>query len=259
MSGTRTIFHLSDEDEATDGAVAVLDSDSPGRSSENDTSEFGVPSGPPVSNLGAQGDPPPHRDREPDPGAAFEERSTPWFGDLDGSERERPRERPASVRRFAAGAACARGIHSRRVRRLSAFGGVGALAVLTGMIVVRSDHLSSGAPSLPASTQGARPARSAPTASLPATAARVRPPVRARSRARHVNRVPPVQRYKTPVPARVPRVSQAVVGQLVPTSAGASDAPTPSPVPAPVVAPGGPASGPVPSSSQGYAEFSFER
>jgi hypothetical protein len=268
MSGTRMIFHLSDEDDVLEGAVAVLDPDSPGGSWESDTLELGVLPDPSASSLddvdlsGPQG-----RDQiEAEPVVAFDEESEALSDELDGEGRGRPQERSSVYHRHLAHSGVrARGRRSggpRRSRRVFAFGALGALVVLMVMIVVHPNRSALSVSSrVPTSTQGATLARSDPITGPPAAPKRVHRPAGARRRERRHLAVR-VARREIPAPV-TPSNPPTVVGQPVPPppAAAVSDAPTPTPTlePAREIPPSKPAPASTQSSSQGYAEFSFER
>lgn len=247
------IFHLSDEDEISDGSVAVLDSESPGPSSESDTLEFGAAFDQPASDLDAESDVdhssgPQWRDRleaEPDHRVALDDQGEAEPGDAGlGRSREKP---PA-----------ARGREPRRSRRAVAFGALGALVVLMVMIVLQPGRSASGVSSrLPTSTQGPMPARGDPIARAPLVAGHVHRPASVRHR-KHGRLAPSSLAHHR---RHAPITSSSSLGisrQPAPIAAAVSRAAT---TPIPVPAPESPPSRPVQprSPSQGYAEFSFER
>jgi hypothetical protein len=149
----------------------------------------------------------------------------------------------------------------RRSRRVFAFGALGALVVLMVMIVVPPNRSASSVSSrVPTSTQGATLTRSHPIASPPVAPKHVYRPAGARRRERR-HLTARIARREIPAPV-TPSNPPTVVGQPVPPpAAAASGAPTPTPTPEPAreIPPSKPAPASTQSSSQGYAEFSFER
>ncbi len=255
MSGTRMIFRLSDEDEGLDGAVALLDADLPGGSSESDTGALPDPSASSVDAVdlseGCH-----HLEAEPDPVVAFDERSEAPFGDLEGARPGRSQGR-ASVAYLGMRGRGRRSGELRRSRRVLALGALGALVVLMVVIFVHPNRSASSVSwRVPTSAQGAALARSNRVAGPPGAPNLVRPGARHRERRLPTARV---ARRKMPTPVR-PSNPSIVVGQPVPQITAVSDAPTPTPNP-PEPAREAPPSVPTStqSSSQGYAEFSFER
>jgi hypothetical protein len=263
MNGTRMIFHLSDEDEVTDSAVAVLDVDSPETYSESDTLELGaLLPGPSASIPDAQSE------------VDLTERPEMPLGDLDSARQRLPPKRPPAHHRCLAYSRMRSGrpAEPHRPRRAFAFGAFGALVVIMVMIVAHPGR-SEVAPQTPTSTQGATLARSDPIASPPdrgeATSTVSRPwwrPASTRPWDRRRLAAFPAARHRRTAPVTLSNKPTVVEQQVRPTvsvSEASTATPTPSPTstpePAHEVPPSKPATATNQSPSDGYAEFSFER
>jgi hypothetical protein len=274
MSGTRLIFHLTDEDDDLDGGVATIDpaphlpldaswpektshADRLPEDSERDDLEPETVPEFPASGLGAQ----PVQDlSEPERGVHCEPEPGPLGckhhgGDPYVEGRPQPEEdtyvsHRALPRRLAeARLLRARSDQPRLSRRAFALGALTALAVLALIIAVHSHHPASLA-SAPAPTHAAGAARSesTPGASAPANGKPVR------KQASVAPREPRPPRTHLAAPRRARQEAGAQVTLSPEPATTTRSVPASTPAPAPEVAPAS-----QPAIRSPYAEFSFER